>query len=92
VQAKARDIYRSKGVLSIHGQGDLKFVFQGVHEQMNFGPSQETWKEGVRRCPLLPSQPRRHRGLCGLKLKRQMCRLLSGCRCWCGLRPNRPHP
>lgn len=48
VQTKARDIFRSKGVLSIHGQGDIKFVFQGVHEQMNFGPSQDSWKEGVR--------------------------------------------
>ena len=47
VQTKARDIFRSKGVLSIHGQGDIKFVFQGVHEQMNFGPSQDSWKEGV---------------------------------------------
>jgi len=49
LQAKARDIYRSKGVLSIHGQGDMKFVFQGVHEQMNFGPSQDEWKEGETR-------------------------------------------
>ena len=51
LQAKARDIYRSKGLLSIHGQGNMKFVFQGVHEQMNFGPSQDEWKEGVRPYP-----------------------------------------
>jgi G3E family GTPase len=51
LQAKARDIYRSKGVLSIHGQGDMKFVFQGVHEQMNFGPSLAEWKAGVRALP-----------------------------------------
>lgn len=49
LQAKARDLYRSKGVLSIAGQGDVKFVFQGVHEQINFGPSQATWKEGEKR-------------------------------------------
>ena len=44
-QAKARDIFRSKGVLCINGQGKTKFVFQGVHEQINFGPSLESWKE-----------------------------------------------
>eukprot|EP00976_Prorocentrum_cordatum_P062230 1176639-Prorocentrum_minimum.AAC.2 len=49
LQAKARDLYRSKGVLSIAGQGDIKFVFQGVHEQINFGPSQAVWKEGEKR-------------------------------------------
>ena len=27
-------------------QGDTKFVFQGVHESINFGPAQEPWKEG----------------------------------------------
>lgn len=35
----------SKGVLCINGQGRTKFVFQGVHEQINFGPSLESWKE-----------------------------------------------
>jgi G3E family GTPase len=45
LQAKARDLFRSKGVLCIHGQGKTKFVFQGVHEQINFGPSLESWKE-----------------------------------------------
>jgi len=34
---------------SFHGQGDTKFVFQGVHEQINFGPSQKPWKEGEER-------------------------------------------
>jgi hypothetical protein len=34
---RAVDIYRS----SFHGQGDKKFVFQGVHEQINFGPAQQ---------------------------------------------------
>ena len=32
-----------QGSLAFHGQGDTKFVFQGVHEQINFGPSQTPW-------------------------------------------------
>jgi G3E family GTPase len=44
LRERAADIYRSKGLLSFHGQGDTKFVFQGVHEQINFGPSKEPWK------------------------------------------------
>lgn len=35
LRERAADIYRSKGLLSFHGQGDTKFVFQGVHEQIN---------------------------------------------------------
>lgn len=42
--AKAADIYRSKGVLAFADQGDTKFVFQGVHEQINFGPSEKPWQ------------------------------------------------
>jgi G3E family GTPase len=41
--AKAADLYRTKGVLAFHGQGDTKFVFQGVHEQINFGPADKPW-------------------------------------------------
>jgi G3E family GTPase len=44
LRERAADIFRSKGVLSFHGQGDTKFVFQGVHEQINFGPAREPWK------------------------------------------------
>jgi G3E family GTPase len=40
LQAKAADLYRTKGVLAFANQGDTKFVFQGVHEQINFGPSE----------------------------------------------------
>ena len=43
LQAKATDIYRSKGVLAFADQGDTKFVFQGVHEQIQFGPSVKPW-------------------------------------------------
>mmetsp|Transcript_3137 Transcript_3137/g.4894 ORF Transcript_3137/g.4894 Transcript_3137/m.4894 type:complete len:463 (-) Transcript_3137:161-1549(-) len=39
LQAKAADLYRTKGVLAFADQGDTKFVFQGVHEEINFGPS-----------------------------------------------------
>jgi G3E family GTPase len=46
LRERAADIYRSKGLLSFHGQGNTKFVFQGVHEQINFGPAKEPWKEG----------------------------------------------
>lgn len=45
LQAKAADLYRSKGVLAFAEQGDTKFVFQGVHEQINFGPSEKPWEE-----------------------------------------------
>jgi len=41
---RAKDIYRSKGVLAFEGQGDQKFVFQGVHEQIDFGPASSKWE------------------------------------------------
>jgi len=43
LQAKAADLYRTKGVLAFADQGDAKFVFQGVHEQINFGPTDKPW-------------------------------------------------
>jgi len=46
---RAADLYRTKGLLSFHGQGDTKFVFQGVHEQINFGPAKNPWVEGEER-------------------------------------------
>lgn len=49
LREKAADLYRTKGLLSFHGQGDTKFVFQGVHEQINFGPAKEPWKDGEAR-------------------------------------------
>jgi len=49
LQAKSADIYRSKGVLAFAGQGDTRFVFQGVHENINFGPSSVPFKEGEKR-------------------------------------------
>jgi G3E family GTPase len=49
LRERAADLYRTKGLLSFHGQGDTKFVFQGVHEQINFGPAQKGWAEGEER-------------------------------------------
>jgi len=49
LRERAADLYRTKGLLSFHGQGNTKFVFQGVHEQINFGPSETPWKEGEER-------------------------------------------
>lgn len=46
---KAKDLYRTKGILAFADQGDTKFVFQGVHEQINFGPTDNPWKEGEER-------------------------------------------
>ena len=40
---KARDIMRCKGVLCIHGQERTRFVFQGVHDTVCFGPSAQGW-------------------------------------------------
>jgi G3E family GTPase len=49
LKERAADIYRSKGLLSFHGQGDTKFVFQGVHEQINFGPAKDPWAKDEER-------------------------------------------
>jgi len=49
LKERAADLYRTKGVLSFQGQGTTKFVFQGVHEQINFGPAQVPWVEGEKR-------------------------------------------
>ena len=46
VRERAADLYRTKGLLAFHGQGNTKFVFQGVHEQINFGPAREPWRDG----------------------------------------------
>ncbi|CAE7408878.1 Cbwd1 [Symbiodinium microadriaticum] len=44
LQTNAANLYRTKGVLAFDGQGDTKFVFQGVHEQINFGPTEHPWR------------------------------------------------
>ena len=49
LKTRAEDLYRTKGLLSFHGQGDTKFVFQGVHEQINFGPASTPWGQDEKR-------------------------------------------
>jgi hypothetical protein len=46
---KSRDIFRSKGCLCIKGQESTKFVFQGVHETVCFGPTAEGWADDEER-------------------------------------------
>lgn len=46
LQQKSKELYRTKGILAFKDQGDAKFVFQGVHEQINFGPSDNPWVAG----------------------------------------------
>ncbi|GLC70762.1 hypothetical protein PLESTF_001030600 [Pleodorina starrii] len=46
---KAKDIFRCKGVLSVHGYGNTKFVFQGVHETICYGPAEQPWKPDEQR-------------------------------------------
>jgi len=43
---RARDIFRCKGVLSVKGQEGTRFVFQGVHETVCFGPAATGWPTG----------------------------------------------
>jgi len=45
---KARELYRSKGVLQFEEEGDAKFIFQGVHEQIQYTTAKEPWGEGPR--------------------------------------------
>jgi G3E family GTPase len=49
LKANAKNLFRSKGILAFANQGDTKFVFQGVHEQINFGPSEHPWVENEER-------------------------------------------
>lgn len=43
LRVKARDLYRSKGVLAFVEEGDAKFIFQGVHEQIQYTTALEPW-------------------------------------------------
>lgn len=44
----ARDLYRSKGVMQFVEEGDSKFIFQGVHEQIQYTTAKEPWGDGPR--------------------------------------------
>lgn len=46
---KSNDIFRCKGVLCIKGYEDTKFVFQGVHDNIVYGPSPGGWASGEER-------------------------------------------
>lgn len=52
LQEKGVDIFRSKGVLHVHGS-DARYVFQGVHMMMGISSSDDgvgrPWKEGEER-------------------------------------------
>jgi G3E family GTPase len=49
LEEKSADLYRTKGLLAFKDQGDNKFLFQGVHEQIDFGPSEIPWKSDEER-------------------------------------------
>ena len=43
LRVKAKDLYRSKGVLAFAEEGDTKFIFQGVHEQIQYTQAIDPW-------------------------------------------------
>ena len=43
LRRKSLDLYRSKGVLAFVEEGDSKFIFQGVHEQIQYTTAVEPW-------------------------------------------------
>jgi len=45
LQTKSKDLYRSKGMLCFEGEGDKKFIFQGVHEQIQYTEAQVPWQK-----------------------------------------------
>ena len=42
---RGADLYRSKGICAVGGR-DAKYVFQGVHDQVEFKPSETQWQDG----------------------------------------------
>lgn len=43
IKEHKENLYRTKGVVALAGEGDTKFVFQGVHDQIQFTPAKEPW-------------------------------------------------
>ena len=43
LRLKAKDLYRSKGVLAFVEESDAKFIFQGVHEQIQYTTAADPW-------------------------------------------------
>lgn len=50
LETKSKDLYRSKGVLAFKNEEKSRYVFQGVHEQINFNVSTVPWAEGEEKC------------------------------------------
>merc|ERR1712070_1028391 len=53
---QSKDLYRSKGVLAFAEEGNAKFIFQGVHENIQYSTALEDWKEDepkVSKCVLI---------------------------------------
>lgn len=46
---RAEDIFRSKGILCIKGRENTKFVFQGVHDTITYGPLPDPWGDDEER-------------------------------------------
>ena len=49
LRTKAKDLYRSKGVLAFVEEGDNKFICQGVHDNIQYTTAQEPWKPDEKR-------------------------------------------
>eukprot|EP00466_Bigelowiella_natans_P008961 jgi/Bigna1/72949/fgenesh1_pg.22_\ len=50
LRLRAQDLFRTKGVLNVAGPPEMqKFVFQGVHEQIQLGPAIKQWGENEKR-------------------------------------------
>jgi len=49
VDSRGGDLYRTKGILHCKGEEDMKLVFQGVHEQLDFGEADVPWQPGEKR-------------------------------------------
>jgi len=45
IKERKDGLYRTKGVVCLAGEGDTKFIFQGVHDQIQFTPAKEPWGE-----------------------------------------------
>lgn len=43
IKEHKESLYRTKGVVALAGEGDTKFVFHGVHDQIQFTPAMDPW-------------------------------------------------
>ena len=49
LRTQAKELYRSKGLLAFVEEGDAKFIFQGVHEQIQYTTAVEPWGKDEKR-------------------------------------------